>query len=178
MDMSIAYIAGIICGVFCVGLAIVLMRLIFKKIGWGGSDCLKGKYDERQKLLQGQGYKLGFYAMMISGILYSSLDTFMDLPILPIVGMWACIMIGLGSFACFCIIKDAYLGIGTKKKAYICLSILIIFANMISFFMNGFDAVLDEDKLGVGCINLMCAILFAVILIAFGVREILNRKED
>ena len=177
MKMSIAYISGVICGILCVAALIILVRLILKKLGLG-SESIKGKYDERQKLLQGSGYKLGFYTMMISGMLYSIFDTFMDLPVLPVVGMWACIMMGLGSFACYCIVKDAYFGVGSRVRSYIWLSIVIIAANTAAFFMNGFDSILDEGKIGTGAINLMCAMLFVVILIAFGIRELLNRKDD
>lgn len=179
MKESNVYIMGVMCGILCVMLMCVLIRLIFKHSGISAGSRMKGKYDERQVLLQGKGYKLGFYTMMAACMIYSMLDSIFELPVMPFVGIWGCILLGLGAFAVYCIIVDAYIGVGARIRSYVILCVIIIVTNLASVVMNGLNESLHEDGIiGVTAVNLMCAVLFAFILAAFGVRKLMKNRDD
>ncbi|MGN1350712.1 MAG: hypothetical protein ACI4VM_06935 [Anaerovoracaceae bacterium] len=179
MKESDVYIMGVMCGILCVMLICMVIRLIFKRTGIIHGSRMKGKYDERQILLQGKGYKIGFYTLMTSCMLYSMADSVFELPVVPFVGIWGCILLGLGAFAVYCIIVDAYLGVGSKIRSYVILCIVIIATNLFAVVTNCLnDSLYEDGVLGVWMINLMCAVLFALILAAFGVRQLMKRRDD
>ena len=61
---SLSYILGFLCGIAVVALVVLLIRLVFKKKSW----VLCGEYDERQKAIQGCGYKYAYFTLMIAVI--------------------------------------------------------------------------------------------------------------
>ena len=131
--MAVEYITGfIICFVL---IAVIAMA---KR----GSDR-NISYDEMQLRIRGDGYKVGFTTLLISLVLFIFYYA-MELPgsrsLEPALGLFLALMIGLVTFAVYCINKDAFFGVGQNGKRYITLCALIVVINVISAvsrFMEG-----------------------------------------
>ena len=59
---SPAYILGFFCGLLAVAVMMFLLRCVLKKKNVG---LCSGEYDERQRAIQGLGYKYAFFTLLI-----------------------------------------------------------------------------------------------------------------
>ena len=96
-------------------LALVIVRTVNR------DRKLRTEYDEMQKLARGQAYKYAFYAVMIYEALVCWLSMGIELPAEQSVIHFFGIFVGITVQACYCIWKDAYIGLNTNLKRYIIL---------------------------------------------------------
>ena len=59
---TVPYILGFLCGLIVVAIVALLLRYVLKK----KNGVLCGEYDERQKAIQGRGYKYAYFTLMIA----------------------------------------------------------------------------------------------------------------
>ena len=171
---STSYILGFLCGLAVVALIVLLLRLVLKKKD--GVFC--GEYDERQKAIQGRGYKYAYFTMMISivaGGLFDACTGIKWIELFPFTIL--CLWISLCVFVTYCISKDAYVALQARRKV-----LIVIF--MVSALMNLGIALMEifcgNGILTNGCLNLSSANLFTgaaslQIAIALIVRAIYDR---
>ena len=139
--MSFSYIAGIIVGIVFVLALVVVFKVVLKKNGL----IRKGIYDERQQIEKGKGFRLGF----IVGLVYFILLTIVQLADIEIDNaFWTFvgICLSVGSFAIYCIIKNAYFGYNQTPKGVTILLFVIMLTKTVEFsavfrrFFGGFSA--------------------------------------
>lgn len=160
--------------------AIVLVVLIAIVYAVRKKTCImRGKFDERQKVIQGTGYKYGFFAMMISSSIYALALGWYDLPIHPTVGIMACVLIGVGVFAGYCIWKDAYFGIQGNNKRMIIVMVAVVVMNALSAAMQIKEGtIIENGVIGITALNALCAMVFFAILVVIFAKSWKVSKED
>lgn len=163
-------------GMYCV-IVIVLIAIVYVIRKKSGLMC--EKYDERQKIIQGMGYKYGFFAMLISSMAYGLTMGGFDIPIHPAVGITACAFLGVGVFAGYCIWKDAYFGISGNCKKTIILMALVTIANVLAVVSHIMaDTLIEDGVLGISAMNALCALLFLAMLVVIAVKRRKISKTD
>ena len=131
-------------------LALIIVRTVNR------DRKLRTEYDEMQKLARGQAYKYAFYAVMIYEALVCWLSMGIELPAEQSVIHFFGIFVGITVQACYCIWKDAYIGLNTNLKRYIIL----------------------VGKFQLQTINLLCGLMFAAIGAVGLAKKLADREED
>ena len=154
-------------------LALIIIRTINR------DKKLMTEYDEMQKLARGQAYKYAFYAVMIYEALVCWLSMGVELPAEQSVIHFFGIFIGITVQACYCIWKDAYVGLNTNLKRYIIMMTIASLINLFTAFMAWRNGELFVDgKFQLQTINLLCGLMFAAIGAVGLVKKLADREED
>lgn len=172
MEHSFAYIAGVAVGILLVA---VVMFIFNRKAHTDGAR--KPRFDERQELVRGRGYKYAFFTLMVYLVAYGVIGyTWFA----PLVGAFLGLVIGVGVYACYTIWQDAYFALNEKRRMYILLDALIFAINAAAGVSNILQGRVMENGVvtGGGSLNLMCAVLFLVVLVALLCKEIASRREE
>lgn len=171
---TVPYILGFLCGLIVVAIVALLLRYVFKK----KSGVLCGEYDERQKAIQGCGYKYAYFTMMIAvaaGGLFDAWTGVKWIELFPFAVL--CLWLSLCVFVTYCIAKDAYVSFQAKRKV-----LILIFT--VSALMNLGIALMEifcgNGIITGGCLNLTSANLFTgaaslQIAIALCIRAVYDR---
>lgn len=172
--MSIEYEFGVFCGVFVgIFLVAILIRLM------RNDRCLKGKYDERQEIVRGRAYKIGFYVLLVGITAEIFLNNFISSYISNNILNFAVLCIGVLSYACYCIWNEAYFALNDNPKKFLIISALIGIVNITS----GLVAIVHEDVVLTdafpsGITNILCGFLFIVIFINLIAKQVVKKQED
>lgn len=166
---------GIGCGVV-VGLIVTFVLLLVMKT----DGALKCKYDERQELIRGRGFKYGFFTMMIYYATYGFLGAvFEPMPVDHMTGCVLGILLGVLVYACYGIWNEGYFALNEDRKR-----VLIIFA-VIAIVNFGIAArnmmcgeMVQDGVLTMHSLNLFCGLLFIVIAAVLFLKERLGAKEE
>ena len=176
---SVSYILGFLCGLAVVAIAVLLLRFVFKKKSW----VLGGEYDERQRAIQGRGYKYAYFTLMIAVAAGGVFDAWLGVKWIELFPFaMLCLWLSLCVFVTYCIAKDAYVSFQAKRKV-----LILIFA--LSALMNLGIALMEilhgDGIITGGCLNLTSANLFTgaaslQIAIALCIRAVYDRvqRED
>ena len=166
---------GIGCGIV-VGLLVTFILLIVMRT----DGSLKAKYDERQELVRGRGFKYGFFTMMIYYAIYGYLGVaFEEIPIDHMVGCMLGILIGVMVHACYCIWNEGYFALNENRKR-----VLIIFAvvAIVNFLIAGRNMVhgemVQDGVLTIQSLNLFCGVLLIVIAVVLFLKDHLGAKGE
>ena len=151
---SISYILGFLCGLVLVVLVALLLRYVFKK----KNGVLCGEYDERQKAIQGRGYKYAYFSMLISVVAGALFDVWTGvkwIELFPFAVL--CLWLSLCVFVTYCIAKDAYVSFQAKRKVLILIFALSALVNLGIALM---EIICGNGIITDGCLNLTNANLF------------------
>ena len=170
--MNIMFLLGFAVGILLVAAAFLLVRKMTKS----EETC---KYDERQELLRGKGYKYGFFCLMIydflAGALYiDGYPKWCDELVLNIFG----ISIALLVFVSYCIWKDAYLALSEKPRqvcAFLLIAIIVNGAVGIGNFVSG--EATTGGSLNFRAVNFILAVVLLIVMIELLVKIWLSKKE-
>ena len=138
-------------------------------------------FDERQELERGRGFRLGFITFSVSLFLVMMIDI---LDILPMVHSHvlytAAFFPGLVSYVLYCIEHEAYLALNEKSTGVTIGFIFVGIGNALAAFTNAASGkMISGGKLDLPAINLLCAIIFIVILPAAMIsKKISSSKEN
>lgn len=165
--MTVSYIIGMVVGIAFV----LLLGLLFSRY-FRGRWGLCSQYDERQKAAQGKCYRDAFWAVMIYLLLWYLLVCITELP-LPSTHylLLGGIFFGILVYAISCIFRDAYMGLQDRPKAWCIATAVILVINLACSFINyreGTDFYL----------NLLCAVMLAIVLGAFGLHALLRSRGE
>lgn len=123
-----------------------------------GKKCTaQGILDERQRLIQGNAYRYGFFTLAAAECVYATMDGMFELPIESWVGNIGCVLLGCLVNVMYCIWKDAYFGLHANKKQILLLMIILGISNTMQTICKLTDGVLWD---GVNGIFPMCAVFF------------------
>ncbi|MCQ2419668.1 MAG: hypothetical protein MJ118_00880 [Clostridia bacterium] len=160
------YVWGVLLGLF---LVLVLAFIGYYVIG---KKCGSTKYDERQKAGQGKAYQAGFFTLLISVTLVSILNDCDVLPGSDFVWQIAAVLVGVAVFALTAIHFDAYVGMNDTPKRFIIMGGFFTAAMIFSAVGNLMAG--ESCNHDIGCINLMVAALWIMIVAALLIH---NRKK-
>ena len=143
-------------------------------------DITKNQYDERQEIVRGKGFKLGFFTICVSNLMFIVLNFFeVKLFSQMEVAMFISIIAGVSVYVCYCIWNDGYFALNENKKRIMIVFCLLGVSNLllgIGNIITG-DAVVD-GALTYRSINLFCGILILIILIALIIKKLSDGKEE
>ena len=173
---SIPYMIGFLCGIAVVALVVLLIRFVFKK----KNGVLCGEYDERQRAVQGRGYKYAYFTLMIAvvaGGLFDAWTGIRWIGLFPFAVL--CLWLSLCVFVTYCISKDAYVALQAKRKVLILVFAASALVNLGIALMEIFcgNGIITD-----GCLNLTSANLFTgaaslQIAIALVMRAVYDRVQ-
>ena len=139
------------------------------------------RYDERQELEQGRGFRYAFFSMLVSLGVVLMLDSMGDLPDgLGGIFYAACLFIALAVYVVYCIWHDCYIALNEKRGVIMAfmgfIGIVNLVIGLVAILSNGlYDA---SGRFSANILNLMCAAVMLVIVIAGVARSIRIRHEN
>ena len=169
MNMErIGFVVGFLLVLFICGIFILARK---KAIG-------KGEYDERQELVRGRGYKLGFFTFAICNMVILCLSDgdhvmYIDVDAAMIIS----VLISAVVFAVYCIINDGYFGLVEKTISTILILAGIGIMNFGIALMNKGEWV-EDGRLKFPIVSLACGIAMLVVSVAGMIKLRLNKREE
>lgn len=183
--MNTSYVIGFIIGLVVTVLFIIIIAKVITKIGNNNGES-KTEYDERQKMVIGQGYKIAFWtlsALLVVVQMFIEIGKVANFcsPIKAEYGTiaFSIIIISIMVFCIYCIWNGAYFGLNNNKKRYIIILLAIGVLNILISVGNIImgNMVVDGQLTGY-FVNLMCGIMMFVVVGAVGLRDYLDKKSD
>ena len=173
---SISYILGFLCGLVLVVLVALLLLYVFKR----KNGVLCGEYDERQKAVQGCGYKYAYFTLLISVVAGALFDVWTGvkwIELFPFAVL--CLWLSLCVFVTYCITKDAYVSFQAKRKVLI---LILAVSALMNLGIALMEILCGDGIITGGCLNLTSANLFTgaaslQIAIALCIRAIYDRVQ-
>jgi len=160
---TITFLAG------CTVYGLLMGLLIF-------SLCYKGsgpEYDERQKLVIGNGYKYAFYTLfaltlIYSLLCYSGMSDFMS----PAIFCEAAIIVGVAVFAIYTTVYDGYFAVnvmsGRMTGIFTVLFLLLLAASVINIVKGHIYA---KGRFEIGIIFVLLTVVVGILLTLFFVKR-------
>ncbi len=146
------------------GLLVAVLILKYTKT----NGRIKCEYDERQAVLRGNGYRYGFFAMLICNVVYGFLEIcLVGLPLTAGVAMILSVLIGLGVQIIYCIWHDCYFSLNERRPRVLIALAVIGGINLALGIYNLLDgSAMENGVLNFRCINLLCGLLFVAVFAA------------
>ena len=156
MSNNLEHALGFVLGVTIVSVALVLVMMFVTS----RDKKLKRKYDERQELIRGKGFKYACYTMLIGNMLYGAFDIAYDrIPIEAGVMCFFVALCGACVYAWYCILNGAYFALNERRKQIIICFFLISAFNLaigISSIISG--TIVKNGMLTYSCLNLVTGV--------------------
>ncbi len=164
--------------VFYAILAIVILAVIIKSLKMAKAN--PSKYDERQLIMRGKAYKIGFMTILVLTASYIFLSLSFD-ELIMYGYLWNCVslFVGITVFAVYSVWNDAFFPLKDDANSYILLYIFVIIANYI-----GISPVVQETNsiadvlLSYRLTNVLCILSFTIVLITLLIKKHIDRKEE
>lgn len=174
--MSEAWAIGVMCGLIIV---VVGFRLLMKKFKLSTDGDTKTKYDERQMIERGKGYRCAFFAYIIYNCIFLILDFGFDIQFAGMGMIMICgILVASATHVIYCIFHEAYWGLNNNVKNYL---VILIIAAALNFVIGIGNLVSGEmmegGVLSYSVINLIVAVFVAVILVALLIKWLRDKRE-
>ncbi len=136
-------------------------------------------YDERQVLVRGRAYKIGFTTSSLLTIIF-------------LVGVWSTEGIeqyaaafmtlsffgGLAAFVSYSILKDAFLSFRQRGTYYMLVCLVVVISQFLNFFMQedwrDIQILLASERI----FNLCCGVTFLIVFLLLLGKRIVNRREE
>lgn len=169
--LHLSFVFGVL-----IGLIFVVILLTVTKKG----DSLRCKYDERQELAKGRGFKYAFFTMLICNFIVFLLNLIEMLPFADI-SIWIAIicMASISVYVCYCIWNDAYFALNENCKSLIIIFSIGGIANLglgiLAFIRN---VAIQNGKITFQSLNLFCGIMFLVIFATMFLKKICTDGKD
>ena len=152
---SMGLVVGVMVGVV---ISVLLIRLVNR------DRKLRTEYDEMQKIIRGEGYKIAFYTVLIYEGLLILLDTCIQIPAVPMVAHFGAIALGVTVQAGYCIWNDAYVGLNTRLGRFLLVALFATAINAAVAVMAAVSGRLIVDGvLQDPFTNLLCALMFVIL---------------
>lgn len=169
--VAIGIFTGAVIGIICTVLLATLLKT---------DKSAKCKYDERQELVRGRGFKYGFFTLLIcNGLIALLKGAGVDLYAETEVAVGINCFIGIGVYAAYCIWNEGYFGLNNNKKGLMIAFAVIAAVNLFNsavFIVKG--AMIQNGKLTLYSFNLFCGLLFVVIFVTMLLKKICKDRED
>lgn len=140
----------------------------------------KCRYDERQEVIRGKGFKYGFFTILICNGLsvcmkIAEVSLFAELELPIIIGS----LIGIGVWVVYCIWNEGYFALNENKGR---IMILFVTAAIMNFCVGAHALVhgiaIQDGKLTYQSINFFCGLLFIVIFLTMFLKKVYKDGKD
>lgn len=174
--MDQAWAIGVMCGLIIV---VVGFRLLMKKFKLSTDGAAKTKYDERQMIERGKGYRCAFFAYIIYNCIFLILDFGFDIQfastgMIMILG----ILVAAATHVIYCIFHEAYWGLNNNVKNYLVILIVAAALNFVIGIGNYVSGeMFENDTVSYSVINLIVAVFVIVILVAMLIKWMRDKRE-
>ena len=162
------YALGLTVGIICALIILVIVWKINKK-------SMKGKFDERQELVRGRGYKYACFTLLILLVLDLLAEAygFFDATVFTReIAIFFMIIVGVMVYAVYCIKNDSYFGVGTDTRTYRAVMWIMTISQLINAVSGLRSGALVNGKLDFGTVSsLLFAAAFTVIMVCLYVRK-------
>lgn len=178
-NQSIEFILGFITGLAIVFVvSFVLIIVILKTSKKDGS--IKCKYDERQDLVRGRGFKYAFFTLLIYNFVVPMFEICdVELPADSTALFMIGAIIGLLVYVIYAIWNEAYFSLNENPKAVMIAFAFIGVSNLMLGVMRMVDGTfLTDGKLTFRSINFLLGIVFVIIFITLAAKQICNKREE
>lgn len=151
-------------------------------IMWKISSKSSGRreFDERQRSVQGIGYKYGFYTFITFIVLYIILDAAkVDLPVDRTFMYIVMLLVGVAVYVGYCIWHDGYFFIKQDIKKQSTIFLLLGVANLLISIVRIFEeGFLTDGKLNFNMSNLLIAVLMLYVYVLVRVKLKKDEREE
>jgi len=176
---SFAYMLGFMVGVGIVlvvsFVAIIILLKLTKKDG-----TIKCKYDERQDLIRGRGFKYAFFTILIYNMIIPMLKICgVELPADSAALFMIGAIAGMLVYVIYAIWNEAYFSLNENPKAIMIVFAFIGLINLALGIVRMFDGTfLTDGKMTFNSINFLLGIGFVIIFMTLAAKQIANKREE
>lgn len=158
--------------------SLVLIMVILKTTKKDGS--IKCKYDERQDLVRGRGFKYAFFTLLIYNFVVPMFEICdVELPADSTALFMIGAIIGLLVYVIYAIWNEAYFSLNENpKKVMIAFAFIGVFNLMLGVMRMVDGTFLTDGKLTFHSINFLLGIVFVIIFITLAAKQICNKREE
>lgn len=170
--VGIMFVMGILAGLI---LVVILVVTATK------GDEVKARYDERQELVRGKGFKYAFFGMLIWEVILFALEP-LEITIPMSVGnaYFINVIFGVTIYAIYCIWNDGYFALNQRTGLLMIVLTIMGVINLlmgINAFVQGYAWV--NGQLSIRSINLFCGILMIIVCGTMLLKRFVkDRKEE
>lgn len=175
MEYNLGFLAG---GILAAIIGVVFIYILRKYTRT--DNATKCKYDERQQLVRGIGFKYGFFTFTFYNIAAAALISlrkkqYIDHAALMLIG----ILISTFVYAVFCIWKEGYFSLNENPKYVIITFSAIALLNFGIGWRSYLRGLMFENGvLTSHCINFLCGILIILLFPVMAAKHISKQKEE
>lgn len=163
--------AGVIIGIICVVFLLALTK---------NGDSAKCKFDERQELVRGRGFKYGFFTLLICNFIVFLLEM-SDVPVYAeteVIVVINC-LIGISIYVIYCIWNEGYFALNENRKRLMVAFAVIGVANLLVSAVNIAEGTMIENgKLTFRSLNLCCGLLLIVVFVTLLLKKVCKDGKD
>ncbi len=166
---------GIVTGVVIGALLVLIVRLVQIRKG----DAAK-EYDERQLVIRGTGYKIGYWTLLALLAIYVCVfPEDGNYKVEPIAAIFGLILISGLAMAGYDIMKDAYFTLKYKKNQYT-VSMIALCLSQFALFTTSLDQgfVVDGVIPGRVILPLELMIFFGAFAVLLIIKSHIDKRED
>lgn len=170
------YALGVGCGII---FGLILLAVILKLTKTDG--FMKCKYDERQQLVRGRGFKYAFFTLMFYNVFYGILDVALEKRVMDnFTGMIIGIVLGAMVYAIYCIWNDGYFSLNENpRRVRIAFFAIGVFNLALAFWSIAHGTVMEDGILTFRGANLFCGIMMLIICgVSFAKQQSTQKETD
>lgn len=167
-------IVGLLSGVLA-GTVIVMVLLRWTREDRGR----KCRFDERQELVRGRGFRYGFFTVTLSNIILAELQTvgerpFMDAEAAAFLSMLLGVLVHIG----YCIWHEGYFALNENPgRMMVVFALLAVFNFAIFMVQLSHGEIIKNGVMTASAVNLWCAVEFLIIFVILFAKKLHDREE-
>lgn len=170
--LGYAFVAGMLAGLIFV---VILVTAATK------GDEVKARYDERQELVRGKGFKYAFFSMITWAVILFALEPLeITLPLSTSNASFINVIFGVTVYATYCIWNDGYFALNQKSGLIMTVLIIMGVINLlmgINAFVEGYAWI--NGQLSIRSMNLFCGIVMIIVCTTMLLKKFVkDRKEE
>lgn len=175
-DGNIAYTAGMAFGIAAGVVVVILLGKALKK--HYGVDM--NRYDERQKLAQGEAYKYGFYTLLILMFVHAFVREVGMMFFESVAGEILLILMGVLVWAFVCMKREAYFSLDMQpKKFWIVYCVLgLVNVGFGIYNISDGDALVENGVLSNSSTNLIVGVFVFLMMALYAAVALTNGADD
>lgn len=162
---------GVIIGILCVVLLLALTKT---------DKGVKCRFDERQELVRGRGFKYGFFTLLICNAIGFAL-TMAEIPMYAeaeVIMATSCFL-GIDVYAVYCIWNEGYFALNENRRTLmLAFAVIGVLNFLISAVSIAEGTMIQNGKLTFHSLNLGCGLLFVVIFVSMLLKKICKDRKD
>ena len=173
------YYLGVVLGVFIAGIIGVVFIFVMKRYT-KTDNSITCKYDERQQLVRGTGFKYGFFSLIFYNVAAAILISiekkqYVDHPTLMLLG----ILFGIFIYVAYCVWHESYFSLNDNPKRVIVVFVLLALLNFgVGYRALRQGVLLEDGMLTVNSFNIFCGIFLLLLFFVMVAKHICKRNEE